>query len=230
MKTTVKLICGDAFEEINKIPSKSVNIILTDPPYVISRPTNFQNGGGNQGKYGKLSMDFGQWDDGSVDVSALLPEFKRVLVPGGTAVIFFDVFKLGALKDAAWNAGFRQPRVGVWRKTNPVPVNARSNYLSNAREFFLSVTKPGKRTFNSYYDRAEYDAPIVHGKERVHPTQKPVALMERIIETNSNPGDTVFDPFFGSGSVCFAATRAGRNFIGIEIEQKYYDYVYEHGR
>ena len=213
---------GDAFAEIKKIPDKSVHLVLTDPPYIISRPTNFNKGGGNESKYGKLSMDYGDWDKGDVNVCDLLPEIKRILVPGGTAVIFYDAFKIGELWAAAKKLKFSQPRIGIWRKTNPVPVNARINYLSNAREYFLSITNGKKKTFNSYYDKAEYDYPIVHGKDRVHPTQKPVGLMEDIIRTNTNEGDVVCDPFFGSGATCLAAEKAGRKFIGIEIDEKYF--------
>lgn len=217
-----KVICGDAFSEIKKIPSSSVHFVLTDPPYVISRDTNFSKGGGNEAKYGKLTMDFGEWDNGDVDVCNLLPEIKRVLAPGGTAVIFYDIFKIGRLWDAAESLGFKQPRVGFWRKTNPVPINAHTNYLSNAREYFLSVTKGSKRTFNDYYNAAEFSYPIVSGKQRIHPTQKPVELMRDIIEQNTLPGDIVLDPFFGSGSVGKAALSIGRKFIGIEINQDYY--------
>lgn len=172
-------------------------------------------------------MNFGEWDNGSVEVSKLMEEFKRILVPGGTLVIFYDIFKIGELKEIAERVGFKQPRIGFWRKTNPVPINARVNYLSNAREYFLSVTKGVKRTFNSYCDTAEYNYPIVHGKERIHPTQKPVGLMKDIIEANTNIGDVVMDPFFGSGATIKAAAMTGRGYIGIEKDEKYYQQLKE---
>ncbi len=222
-----ELYLGDAFEVIKTIPSQSVHLILTDPPYIISRDTNFSKGGGNESKYGKITMNFGEWDNGSVEVSKLMEEFKRILVPGGTLVIFYDIFKIGELKEIAERAGFKQPRIGFWRKTNPVPINARVNYLSNAREYFLSVTKGVKRTFNSYCDTAEYNYPIVHGKERIHPTQKPVGLMKDIIEANTNIGDVVMDPFFGSGATIKAAAITGRDYIGIEKDEKYYQQLKE---
>ncbi|WP_352922754.1 DNA-methyltransferase [Peribacillus simplex] len=111
----------------------------------------------------------------------------------------------------------KQKRIGIWEKTNPVPINAKVNYLSNSREYFISYTKGTKRTFNSFYDRASYAVPIVSGKVRFHPCQKPVAVLGKIIATHSNKGETVLDCFMGSGSTGRAAINLYRNFIGFEL-------------
>ena len=169
----LKLINGDVFNEIKKIGSNSIHLICTDPPYFISRKTNFKSGGGDQKKYGSISMEFGEWDleKNSLNWFSLLQEFKRVLVPGGTMVIFYDIFKICDISIVAEKLKLKQQRIGIWEKTNPVPINAKVNYLSNSREYFISFTKGTKRTFNSYYDRASYEAPIVSGKARFHPCQ-----------------------------------------------------------
>jgi site-specific DNA-methyltransferase (adenine-specific) len=220
----LKLVNGDTFNEIKKIPSNSIHLICTDPPYYISRKTNFKSGGGNQKKFGSISMEFGDWDliENYIDWFSLLKEFKRVLVPGGTMVIFYDVFKLSDISVPAKKLNLKQPRIGIWEKTNPVPINSKVNYLSNSREYFISFTKGTKRTFNSSYDRGIYTAPIVGRKARIHPCQKPVEILEKIIKTHTNEGDTVLDCFMGSGSTGRAAINSNRNFIGIELDEDYF--------
>ncbi|MBT2649144.1 site-specific DNA-methyltransferase [Bacillus sp. ISL-34] len=94
--------------------------------------------------------------------------------------------------------------------------------MSNSREYFISYTKGTKRTFNSYYDRASNEAPIVIGKVRFHPCQKPVAVLEKIIATHSNKGETVLDRFMGSGSTGQAAINLNQNFIGFELDNTYF--------
>ena len=120
---------------------------------------------------------------------------------GGTIIIFFDIWKCERLKDIANDYGFKQPRVCQWVKTDPVPINSKKNYLSNAIEFFFTFIKNKKGVFNSEYDKGIYNFPICHGKERtVHPTQKPELLIRKLIEKHSNPGDLILDPFGGSGT------------------------------
>lgn len=221
----LKLINGDVFNEIKKIDSNSIHLICTDPPYFISRKTNFKSGGGDQKKYGSISMEFGEWDleENSLNWFSLLQEFKRVLVPGGTIVVFYDIFKMNDISIVAEKLKLKQKRIGIWEKTNPVPINAKVNYLSNSREYFISYTKGTKRTFNSYYDKASYESPIVSGKVRVHPCQKPVNVLEKIIATHTNKGETVLDCFMGSGSTGQAALNLSRNFIGFELDKTYFN-------
>jgi site-specific DNA-methyltransferase (adenine-specific) len=221
----LQLINGDVFNEIKKIPGNSIHLICTDPPYFISRRTNFKNGGGDQKKYGSISMEFGDWDleEKRINWFSLLKEFKRVLVPGGTMIIFYDIFKMSDISIFAEKLKLKQPRIGFWEKTNPVPINAKVNYLSNSREYFISYTKGTKRTFNSYYDKAAYESPIVSGKVRFHPCQKPVMVLEKIIKTHTNEGETVLDCFMGSGSTGQAAINLKRKFIGFELDKSYFD-------
>lgn len=80
--------------------------------------------------------------------------------------MFYDIFKIGELADIALSLSFKQPRIGFWDKTNAVPINAKVNYLSNCREYFISFCKGKKGVFNSYYDKGVYSYPIVCGKER----------------------------------------------------------------
>ena len=119
---------------------------------------------------------------------------------------------------------FKQPRVGQWQKTNPVPINSKLNYLSNAIEFFFTFVKGKKPTFHSLYDNGVYKYPICHGKERYdHPTQKPLALISDIINKHSNEGDVVLDNFAGTGTTAHACILNNRNYIVIERDDKYFD-------
>lgn len=108
-------------------------------------------------------------------------------------------------------------------KTSPVPLNSKTNYLTNSREIAVSGVKGGKPTFHSEYDNGVYEFPICRDKGRFHPTQKPLALIEALIEKHSNPGDLVVDCFSGSGTCALASARLGRNFKGCELSPEYWE-------
>ena len=219
---------GNCLDKLRQIKDKSIDLILTDPPYIISRKTNFNKGGGDEVKYGSISMDFGEWDKEPLELETLIKEWYRILKDGGTMIIFYDIFKMQEIYDLANKYKFKQPRIGIWDKTNTVPINAKINYLSNCREYFISFCKGKKATFNSYYDKAFYQYPIVGGKERtIHPTQKPLQLMEDLIMVNSNKDDIILDCFMGSGTTGVAAIKNNRNFIGMEIDSVYFDIAKE---
>jgi site-specific DNA-methyltransferase (adenine-specific) len=222
------IINEDSFEYLKKIESNSINLILTDPPYLISRESNFKNVNDSttefmKTKYGSHKIDFGDWDKNDINLPFLFEEFNRVLKKGGTLIIFFDIWKSNEIKKAAESVNLKQPRVGIWLKNNPVPINSHSNYLSNAHEFFFTFVKGGKPTFNSKYDNGVYNYPLCHGKERLeHPTQKPLKLFEDLILKHSNEGDIVLDPFSGSGTTAKACINSGRKYLCIEKDKTYY--------
>lgn len=223
------ILKGDCFDLIKDIDSKSVDLILVDPPYLISRSSNFKNYSDDASqelitKYGKVSIDFGEWDKGELDWDLLFKEYYRILKDSGTLIIFYDVWKSNDIKSMADKYKFKQPRVGQWQKTNPVPINSKLNYLSNAIEFFFTFVKGKKPTFHSVYDNGVYKYPICHGKERYdHPTQKPLALISDIINKHSNEGDVVLDNFAGTGTTAHACILNNRNYIVIERDDKYFD-------
>ena len=223
------ILKGDCFDLIKDIDSKSVDLILVDPPYLISRSSNFKNYSDDASKelitkYGKVSIDFGEWDKGELDWNLLFKEYYRILKDSGTLIIFYDVWKSNDIKSMADKYKFKQPRVGQWQKTNPVPINSKLNYLSNAIEFFFTFVKGKKPTFHSVYDNGVYKYPICHGKERYdHPTQKPLALISDIINKHSNEGDVVLDNFAGTGTTAHACILNNRNYIVIERDDKYFD-------
>ena len=178
--------------------------------------------------YGKkyaVTTAYGAWDeDFTLDkLNLFVQHFHRVLKPGGTCIIFFDLWKLSYLKEQLVNAKFKQLRFIEWIKTNPQPLNSQRNYLTNCREIALLAVKGAKPTFNSSYDKGIYEYPIHGGKDRFHPTQKSLPLIEDLIAKHSNEGDTVLDCFLGSGTTAIAALNTNRKFIGCEIEKDYFE-------
>ena len=215
----------DCFEYLKSLENNSVDLVLIDPPYEVSRDTNFQSGeatGRDTDRF-RVSMDFGDWDAQFTGLDEVIMQCYRVLKKGGTLICFYDLWKITTLKDYFDKAKFKQIRFIEWMKTNPVPLNSKTNYLTNSREIAVLGVKGGKPTFNSSYDNGVYNYPICHDKGRFHPTQKPVALLEEIILKHTNEGDLVLDCFAGSGSTAVATYNTKRNFIGCEISKEYFD-------
>ena len=280
---TIRIANMEGLEYLKTIESNSIDLVLTDPPYITSRDTgmdkwvekvaardasgtnyksetqwqNFKSasewkewcriGNYRPGKerltalrkakenylkygsiYGKkyaVTTDYGEWDSKFTlqEMNDFVSEFYRVLRPGGTCIIFFDIWKITPLKEMLENNKFKQHRFIEWIKTNPQPLNSSRNYLTNCREIALMGVKKGSPTFNSKYDNAVYFHPLQGGKFRIMPTQKSTKLCEELIEKHSNPGDTVLDPFIGSGTTAVAAYNVGRNAIGCEMRKDMYD-------
>ncbi len=212
----------DAFNMLTSIKPNSVDLILTDPPYTISRSTGFQDVVNGVQRFA-VSMDFGEWDKDIIDLDKLARLSYQSLKKHGAIIVFYDLWKITNLAEALNRAGFVQLRLIVWEKTNPVPLNSKRNYLTNSREIAVLGVKHSKPTFHSDYDNGVYRHAIPNGKDggRFHPTQKPIDLMQQLIEKHSNPGELVVDPFLGGGSTAIAAWRCGRNFMGCDISEKY---------
>jgi site-specific DNA-methyltransferase (adenine-specific) len=225
------IINTDCFDELPNIKTGSISLILIDPPYLISKPSNFHRYTDNATndsirKFSIISNDFGKWDKEEIDFDLLFKEFFRILKKGGTLVIFFDIWKSGYIKDIAEKNKFKQPRICCWVKKNPTPINSKHNYLSNSIEYFFTFVKGGKPTFNSEYDNGIYSYAICNGKEREeHPTQKPISLIKDIIKKHSNEGDLILDCFAGTGTTGIASYELNRKYIIIEKEEKYYNII-----
>jgi site-specific DNA-methyltransferase (adenine-specific) len=220
-----KIIQGDCYLHLNDIETGTVDLVLVDPPYNISKSSNFKKNSDNK-KYNNISIDFGVWDKEEIDLDNLLSEFYRVLKKNGYLIIFYDVWKSQNLKQIAEKYKFKQPRVCQWIKTNPVPINSKRNYLSNSIEFFFTFVKGKNPIFNSEYDKGIYHFPICHGKERTkHPTQKPLELIKALISKHSKEGDIVLDCFAGSGTTGVACIETNRDFILIEQDLEYFNLI-----
>lgn len=214
--------CLDFRDFLDRLQSNTVDLVLTDPPYSISRKTGFMSLGKQSVKRFAVSMDFGEWDHSEIDLDALAEKSFRVLRKGGTAIVFYDLWKLERLRTALESAGFSMIRLIVWEKTNPVPLNSKRTYLSNSREIAVVGVKGGKPTFNDEYHNGVYRYPIPrHNGNRIHPTQKPDKLFKELIRVHSNAGDLVVDPFLGGGTTAVAALDLKRNFAGCDLDPSY---------
>jgi site-specific DNA-methyltransferase (adenine-specific) len=264
----------EGLQFLSGLPDESVDLVLTDPPYITSRDSgmdkwvdhiaeqdasdtllktveewealsesmdwdkffgdkkknldplkkNYLKYGSIYGKKYAVRTNYGKWDSEFTmeDLQLFINHFYRVLKPGGTCIVFFDLWKITPLKDQLENAKFKQIRFIEWLKTNPQPINSKVNYLTNCREIALLGIKKSKPTFNSSYDKAVYEYPIQGGKDRFHPTQKNTHMFEELILKHSNKGDVVLDPFLGSGTTAAAASATEREFIGCELDEEYY--------
>tara|TARA_Y100000593_G_scaffold90216_1_gene176147 strand:- start:133 stop:1020 length:888 start_codon:yes stop_codon:yes gene_type:complete len=185
---------------------------------------DFLKYGSIYGKKYAVKTDYGKWDSEftTEKLELFINHFYRILKPGGTCIIFFDLWKITPLKEMMENAKLKQIRLIEWIKTNPQPINSKVNYLTNCREIALLGIKKSKPTFNSSYDNGIYKYPLQGGKERFHPTQKSLPLFMDLMKKHSNEGDLVIDPFAGSATTAIAAIKTGREFKGCELEEEFF--------
>ncbi len=194
-----------------------VDAIITDPPYNVSRENNFKT-------IGRNGINFGDWDSNFNQVK-WLKKINRILKPGGSVIIFNDWKNMGLISKELENQGFQIKDLIRWRKSSPMPRNVNRRYVGDA-EYALWVVKPGKWTFNKpegvHYLRPEILSGVALGKGRFHPTQKASKVIETLIETHTEKGDLIFDPFSGSGQISLSSHKLNRFFIGAEIDTKYW--------
>lgn len=220
-----KIFNGDSLEIIPTLPNNHFDLLLADPPYEISRPSNVHT-------MGRAGLDFGEWDknfDQFSWIKSVLPKLK----PGANIVIWNDWEKLGSIA-AFIRQELKLPsdkhafRPIIWHKTNPNPLNCRS-MLVQSTEFALWTKKPGaKATFNSNYNHGIFQSDHSINRTADHPTKKPDGVFEDIISLFTNPGDWILDPFAGGGTSCFAAEKTGRKFIAIEKDKTHYETALSH--
>jgi DNA modification methylase len=219
----------NALSFLSKVKDGTINLILTDPPYIISKKTGFQSFTEKSISRFAVTMDFGNWDKMDIEthnilMKSVIKEYFRVLKNHGACIIFYDLWKIETLKKFLESVGFQQIRFLEIIKTNPVPINSKINYLTNAREIALLGVKKGKPTFNSQYDNGIYYTPIHRdGGKGLHPCQKPLKIMNELILKHSNESDIILDTFAGSGTILISAKENNRNFLGCEIDKNYFD-------
>ncbi len=236
-----QILDGDCIEAMRSLPDNSIDCVFADPPY------NLQLGGDlNRPDGSEVDAVTDHWDQfdsfRAYDefTKAWLVEARRVLKPNGALWVigsYHNIFRVGAtLQDL----GFWILNDVVWRKTNPMP-NFKGTRFTNAHETLIwaSMGEKARYTFNyramktlndELQMRSDWVMPICSGGERLkengkkaHPTQKPEALLYRVLLATTEPGDVVLDPFFGTGTTGAVAKRLGREWIGCEREKFYRD-------
>lgn len=236
------IVPGDCIEVMDSLPEASVDLVFADPPYNLQlkgelhRPDNSRVDAVDDAWDSFASFD--AYDRFTRD---WLRAARRILKPNAAIWVigsYHNIFRVGA---AMQNAGYWILNDVVWRKSNPMP-NFRGKRLTNAHETLIwaSRSEAAKYTFNyealkalneGVQMRSDWVLPICTGHERLkdengdkaHPTQKPEALLHRVLVATTQPGDVVLDPFFGTGTTGAVAKMLGRDFIGIEREQAYRD-------
>lgn len=208
---TVRLM--DCVEGMKKLPNNSIDLILTDPPYGISRELNCKNQ--RLGTTAKLNFNFGEWDKFNKDWFDVAINKTK-----GWIISFCAKKDIGFYWDILEKNNFKAVDVIVWQKPDPIPLNGKSKML-NAWEAAIIGKKAGAHfSGKCQHNIFKYQAP--KGKTRIHPTQKPVNLMKELISLTTKKGDVVLDPFIGSGTTAVACIESNRNYIGFEIDKNYF--------
>lgn len=218
---------ADCLEILKTLPSESVDLVFTDPPYNISQPKTLKRTYSN-GTEGNIELDFGEWDY-DFDPVPFLTECKRILKPNGSIIVWTSE-ELFA-KYRVWFAENMYPKqLLVWVKTNPLPQFRCVAYRQATELMFWAakskITQDNPNfIFHNQQDMTNvFYAPIVGGEERTdHPTQKPLSITEKIIKTHCREGGVVLDPFMGSGTTGVGCVHTGRDFIGIELDKKWFE-------
>jgi len=234
-----EVLIGDCIELMARLPQASVDLVFADPPY------NLQlNGELLRPNHSRVDGVEEEWDrfDGFADydrfTQSWLQEARRLLKPNGALWVigsYHNIYRVGALLQ---DLGFWILNDVVWRKTNPMP-NFRGRRFTNAHETLLWCARSEEARYTFNYEamkalneetqmRSDWLLPLCVGPERLkrdgkkaHPTQKPEALLHRVLIASTRPGDLVLDPFFGTGTTGAVAKRLNRRFIGIEREAEY---------
>ena len=233
---------GDCLEIMASLPEGSVDLIFADPPYNLQLRGDLHRPDNSRVDAVDDDWDrFASFQDYDRFTRAWLAEARRLLKPDGaiwTIGSYHNIFRLGA---ALQDAGYWILNDVIWRKSNPMP-NFRGKRLTNAHETLIwaARSEQSRHVFNyeamkalneGVQMRSDWLIPLCTGSERLkgadgskaHPTQKPEALLHRVMVASTRPGDVVLDPFFGTGTTGAVAKRLGRRFIGIEREGAYAD-------
>ena len=236
-----QILQGDCLARLAELPDNSVDLVFADPPYNLQLKNELHRP--DQSKVDAVTDDWDKFDSfAAYDAftRAWLAEAQRILKPSGTLWVigsYHNIFRVGtALQDL----GYWILNDIIWRKTNPMP-NFRGTRFTNAHETLIwaapdenatgyTFNYQAMKTLNDDVQmRSDWSLPICNGGERLkgesgdklHPTQKPEALLHRVLLASTQADDVVLDPFFGTGTTGAVAKKLGRHFIGIEAEADY---------
>jgi len=175
----------------------------------------------------RQGVDFGEWDK-NFDLTSWITDYEKILNKNGSMIIFCSYRFISKIIEALENCNLVVKDVLEWRKSNPMPRNISRRYVQDTEFAVWAVKKGAKWIFNKpenkSYLRAQFIAPVVAGKERTkHPTQKSLYVMEQLVQIHTNPNETILDPFMGSGTTGIASLKNNRKFIGVELENEYFD-------
>jgi DNA modification methylase len=224
-----KIICGDCLELLKNIPDNSIDLIITDPPYMVSQESNI----GRKSLSGRndVKLKFGDWDvfkseaDYKNFTESWFRECVRILKPKSWIYVFFSKEKIGYFPlEFAPKYGMNTRTIFIWIKTNPTPSFRKMNYLSSAE--FIWVGSKGDSKIKNFLQQKEMVNYMITPNSSVygvsgHPNEKPEILVSRFVLTSSYENEVVLDPFMGSGTTAVVCKKLNRRYIGIEKNPEY---------
>ena len=216
---------GDCLELMKDIPDKSIDLIVTDPPYkVTSRGGSGTMGGYWKEKRAKQGIIF---DFNNTSCKEYLPEFYRILKDKSILYLMCNNTNLQEMLNEGTKVGFHFVKCLIWEKGNKIC----GRYYMNCFEYIILFRKGGDKPINKCGTPDILKMPIKKMKDtngkNLHDTEKPVDLMKILVENSSNEGDVVLDPFMGIGATGVACKELNRNFIGIECDENYFNIAKE---
>lgn len=216
----INLRQGDCLEIMKDIPDKSIDLIVTDPPYKVTSRGNAGNSGGMlQKKINRKGQVF-EFNDTSCKKYA--PEFYRILKDGTHCYVMTNHTNLIEMLNVFTNVGFKFVKCLIWNKGNKIM----GQFYMNQFEYIMFFRKGKAKKINDCGTSDILNIPNKKTKinnKNLHDTEKPVELMKILIKNSSNEGDIVLDSFMGIGSTGIASKELNRNFIGIELDEKYFE-------
>ena len=219
------LIFDDCLNALRNIPDESIDLVVTDPPYLMNHTSGSSTNASKQEQWqGNLKaadktanmpnfIKFSQW----------LPVIYKKLKSSSHCYIFCNDKNVQDVLHESTKTGFKLHNILIWKKNNCTPNRW---YMKNV-EFIIFLHKGKSFPIANLGDPQCLEVNNINGKNKLHPTQKPVELLSILIKNSSKVGDIVLDPFMGSGSTGVACVNTGRNFIGIELDEKYFNIAKE---
>lgn len=210
----LKLINDDAIKVLKDIEDESVDLIVTDPPYNISYKTGLRK---------NKNHDFCKviQNDNNLIISDVIDDLYRVLKQNGACYIFWSIKTYSELMSVVEETKFKYKNTIVWVKNSHTAGDLQAGY-GQKYELIVYLNK-GRAKMNGKRLTDVWEFDRVAGKQQMHQNQKPVPLLEQILSKHSSLGDIVLDPFMGSGSTGVACKNLNRNFIGIELDENYFN-------
>lgn len=216
-----RLINGDAIEFMKTLEDESVDLIVTDPPYKVTSRGNAGSSGGMMQT--KLSMQGKIFKHNDIKPIEYIPEFYRLLKNGSHCYIMTNHINLQEMLNTATECGFHFIKSLIWNKGNKIM----GQFYMSQFEYILFFRKGKGKKINKCGTADILNVPNKKTKgedgKNIHDTEKPVELMKILIENSSQEGELVLDPFLGVGAVGIACKELGRDYIGVELDENYYN-------
>ena len=219
------LIFDDCLNALRNVPDESIDLVVTDPPYLMNHTSGSSTNASKQERWqGNLkAADKTANISNVIKFSQWLPVIYKKLKSSSHCYIFCNDKNVQDVLNESTKTGFKLHNILIWKKNNCTPNRW---YMKNV-EFIIFLHKGKSFPIANLGDPQCLEINNINGKNKLHPTQKPVELLSILIKNSSKVGDIVLDPFMGSGSTGVACKELNRDFIGIELDEKYFNIAKE---